>query len=77
MKILGARSILLSEPTFKKIQNNTKSTVFKTLNIRHQRAVRPDGKETNMMSLTVVLTDSLERATRWLLGLKVKWGRIL
>ena len=74
MKILGARSILLSEPTFK---NNTKSTVFKTLNIRHQRAVRPDGKETNMMSLTVVLADSLERATRWLLGLKVKLGRIL
>lgn len=77
MKIPGARSILLYEPTCKKMQKNTKSTVFKTPSIRQQRAVRPDGKETNTMSLTVVLADRLERAMRWLLGRKVKWGRIL
>lgn len=77
VKIPGARSILLYEPTLKKkCKRNTKSTVFKTLNIRQQRTVRPDGKETNTVSLTVVLADSLE-SHKVVSRPKVKWGRIL
>lgn len=60
----------------KKCKRNTKSTVFKTLNIRQQRTVRPDGKETNTVSLTVVLADSLE-SHKVVSRPKVKWGRIL
>ena len=50
--------------------------MFKTLNIRQQRTVRPDGKETNTVSLTVVLADSLE-SHKVVSRPKVKWGRIL